>query len=345
MNFPTMRAFYPDDFIAALKALGPYDWMRFYNNPSRREVGFDLHIPSDPNLGSHKKIIEFFEHLWSGGDLQHLLHFFAISKLLASGPKLLSPTVEQCQALENVEVALSLAEYEQPFPAILVELPTEYCQSLRLQHGVDAARFVLVFHHRDSQCLYVAPQKKFSEVSTYCIISACRHRTSIEDALRNKEEEDGADLRVSEAIIRVAINFALLLTRYGVRECGPVNAKAVERQQRNTARSNTRKAERAKRLLNSTIYRIEFAQEVVFYNRERNSQGTTANGSRMMPPHWRRGHFRRVAHGSGRRGRRLVFIPPVLINSDCFRGDLANTAYSARSPKLLGVEGIPRKPR
>ena len=58
------------------------------------------------------------------------LYFYGMSKALASGPKVLRPTYEQCVALANCEANLSFAEfYEQPYPVVIIDLPQQWRQS------------------------------------------------------------------------------------------------------------------------------------------------------------------------------------------------------------------------
>lgn len=51
-----------------------------------------------------------------------------------------------------------------------------------------------------------------------------------------------------------------------------------------------------------------------------------------VAPHWRRGHSRMQAHGTGHQQRKLIFIAPVLIHADQLQGDVpAPKTYRAGS--------------
>lgn len=51
-----------------------------------------------------------------------------------------------------------------------------------------------------------------------------------------------------------------------------------------------------------------------------------------LAPHWRRGHFRMQAYGTGKQQRKLIFIAPVLIHADQLQGDVpVPKAYRAGS--------------
>ena len=57
------------------------------------------------------------------------------------------------------------------------------------------------------------------------------------------------------------------------------------------------------------------------------SQGdVTTPSSRELLPHWRRGHWRRQAHGAGNLDRRLIWIRPVLVRRDR-GGDVEGHVY------------------
>ena len=69
-------------------------------------------------------------------------------------------------------------------------------------------------------------------------------------------------------IQRVALNFGLLMTYYGVRDRGPVDPQSHATHLRNARRKNQDKADRARHLLDAEINVIEFKQDVVVYDRE-----------------------------------------------------------------------------
>jgi hypothetical protein len=128
-------------------------------------------------------------------------------------------------------------------------------------------------------------------------------------------------------LYRVAINFGLLLTRYGAKDCGPVDPQGCAEQRRRAQRRKGHKARRARELLDAAMHRIDFQQNVVFYESVRPPAASPDAEGSTKRPHWRRGHFRRQACGPGRTERRLVFVRPCFINAAHFHGDRAETEY------------------
>ncbi len=128
----------------------------------------------------------------------------------------------------------------------------------------------------------------------------------------------------------VGINFGLLLTQYGVKRTGPLNPKAFAKQSQNAKWCKGRKAERARKLLANVIEGIDFAQDVILYDRVGQSVSECGDGA-AKKPHWRRGHYRRQCVGKGRTMSKLVFIKPMFIGADSFEGDLADTSYSIQA--------------
>src|ERR1700738_992588 len=51
---------------------------------------------------------------------------FVMSRTLAEGPKVFTFDALTCEALENFDLSLSTADYLQPFPTIVIELPADY---------------------------------------------------------------------------------------------------------------------------------------------------------------------------------------------------------------------------
>ena len=254
----------------------------------------------------------------------HLFELYTYSKALAEGPKLLCPTAEQCEALEHVDVNISFDDYVQPFPTFLLELPEAYRRRLTDRFGFECPQLVVT--HHDSRTKYILSFRSAcpSGESTFHIMSP--RWNTVEEALRFSEDE-GNDLAQSEVIQRVALNFGLLMTYYGVRDRGPVDPQSHATHLRNARRKNQGKGERARRLLDAEINVIEFKQDVVVYDRSETQRTDSEGDGSVKRTHWRRGHFRRQVCGHARSARRLIFIKPILVNAHRFQGDVADTEY------------------
>ncbi|MCR9209036.1 MAG: hypothetical protein NXI28_12455 [bacterium] len=332
MTAPTMRTLVPKEFITPLKFLGQFDWLKWEPNaawpPSSR---IELHLPDDPKLSEFPTFIQHLDFI-AHADRAALFRLYAVSKTLVSGPKVLVPSAEHCEALKHIDVNVPHAEYEQPFPSIIIELPPEFRKSMTQDFGWPCPRFVLLYHDKSTGYLLSFCDQGSSGVGTMNIISPRPQFKTIEDSLRFDSDEDGPDLRQGEVLQRVACNFGLLLTNYGARECGPFDPKSHAKQVRRSRSRNHQKARRAKALLDASMERIEFRQDVVFFDiKEPSPPNPEASGSTKCT-HWRRGHFRKQPCGAGRSQRKFVFIRPCLINGSQFQGDLSDTEYRIHSP-------------
>ena len=314
--------------IPVLKALGKYRWVRWHSaNTDPPSTAFEIRIPD-----AIWELVEFEKQLEAieGLDPSICLNLFAKSKLIAEGPKVLRPTTDQCEALEHVDVNLSFDEYEQPFPVFLVEIPEDYRRHIAERFGHPCPRLVMLFHDRATQYIIPSCENGTGEPMTMTILSPRTKWKSIEDALQFCPVTDGADIRLGKVLYRIAMNFGLLLTRYGVRDCGPVDPAAYAKQQEIARRKKGHKADRARRLLENTVTRIDFEQDVIFFDNQSSGAMSTGIGAAKRP-HWRRGHFRRQRFGEGHSKRQLIFIRPCFVNSETFDRDLADTQYAIRA--------------
>lgn len=339
MATPTMRTLLPRDFIAPLKALGKHDWLTWQSRTTGPpSSGVTFQIPDDPSLEEHEDFI-FKLQFGLRGDGPNALRMFAISKTLASGPKLLRPTTQQCEALRHVDVNVSLSEYQQPFPAFLVEIPNEFRRRLTEEFAWQCPPFVLNYFDEKTRYLLSYCEHGISQPTTGNIISPRKQFQTIEQALRFRRDDNGPDLQQGGVLQRIACNFGLMLTRFGVREAGPPDPKSHARNKRQLRSPNFRKARRAQAFTDASFNQIEFEQDVVFCSDDRSSNGPSNPSGRQNRTHWRRGHFRRQRCGAGLEQTKLVFIRPCLINPEHFDGDLADTEYriSARDVSRGGA--------
>jgi hypothetical protein len=54
------------------------------------------------------------------------IDLWLMAEVVNGGPKIFRPTLEQCLALEQIAPRVPLADYVQPYAAMIVELPEEY---------------------------------------------------------------------------------------------------------------------------------------------------------------------------------------------------------------------------
>ncbi len=65
---------------------------------------------------------------------------YAMSRTLAEGPKVFAFDALTCEALENFDLSVSTADYLQPFPSVVIELPDDYTRKRVVPFGPASTR-------------------------------------------------------------------------------------------------------------------------------------------------------------------------------------------------------------
>lgn len=262
--------------------------------------------------------------------------FATLAEMAANGPKVFRPTLEQCEAMEHVEIKLPLNEYRQPFRAMAIQFPEEYRKSLADRTG-----------GRDRIPLFILTQFWDGQNGDTSFFSGCsfnlgdvmgnsrdvvdetyffsyRPGTTIEDWLQRHIGEKSAGSAISEAMTRVAMNLMLLLTQYPT-TLAPSAPAALNR-----ARANVKMAGpigTANRIEAAThVHTIRLAQDIIVRETRTGPRIAGEPTGREMPPHWRKGHWRNQHYGTGNAQTKRMFIRPLFIRSDAFTGDLGQTS-------------------
>jgi hypothetical protein len=264
---------------------------------------------------------------------------FVMSRTLAEGPKLFTfADTLICEALENFDLNLSTADYMQPFPSVVIELPADYTKNrvVPFDAGSHAPDFVVVRHEPDAGCVMVAMHLTSHQVMTRLLKldPSWTMEQMWEKGARTWDAKDSLDMTPEEkalgsALTKLALNVCLMATAYGVRCLGPANPSHHERLKRyaKLARKRGREQlEKAEMDLRLMPVRYAFAQEITLFHREPVTQPhANGEGGWTVSPHWRRGHWRSQPCGPGRSERRRVAIPSVQVNGHLFAGSPADT--------------------
>jgi hypothetical protein len=253
---------------------------------------------------------------WLAKYIKNGCDFFAMhaeSIWLADGPKCFKPTPDQCAALENVEVRLTLDDYRQPYPAILIELPASYAPF----YGVIVCRKADMLN-----CVLRSPRAEHDIVTT---VGVSNRGEPIEKSLMRFDPDCCDDSKAAARALRVAVNSCLALANWPhtARLMYPKEHEADEHFARHAKNEESRR--RAQQRLSLAVQSLAFNQEIAFHHVEGGADPSIPTG-RQVATHWRRGHWARVACGVGRSERRLTFRKAVLVRADLFAGDPANTA-------------------
>jgi hypothetical protein len=282
--------------------------MSFHPAPSPFEVSVQVH----PLLGLHMQAKQ--EATGNGDDTPMLA---AVGRAIQTGPKLFRPTARECEPLEQVEVGLTAAEIALPFPVCVVEFPSDYAADRIIPSPTDAEPirpgFVVAVQENGVLTVNVVlPETRGGIVCDFLYLPV--NESTVEEVLRRAGDRGAA----FAPFVRVALNF-LLLAAGGNRLVGPVDPAQArtlrERIKRARKERNKDKLEELRTRLRRLPSVFTLAQEVSLFDREQPTADPNpeADGT-PKTPHWRKGHWRRVAVGVGRTGRKPVFIKPVLVN-------------------------------
>jgi hypothetical protein len=229
--------------------------------------------------------------------IAHCFHFCA--EIRRSGVKVFRPSLQQCVALEHVAIDLKLAEYRQPYPAIIVEYPHDYAAMRQIKFP-----FSICYHGNEMLMVW----RRHDELMDDTLVSSIKDRT-IEDALGTRLEGSFCELPCKEAT-RAAINCCLILSNYPIETHNLLRADLV-RANRERARRDGRHYLPPQEL--TLIQHIDFHEES---SEPEHPTGLQLGDSRhRSKAHWRKGHWRRQPVGPGRQQMKLIFIKPILVNA------------------------------
>lgn len=311
----------PAEFIPALTWLGKQDWLKYeaIANGRTKIISKQFYCPlNNPQLAQQLAAIASCEP-------NRLFTINAISKALADGPKVLCPTVEQCLAMEHVDINVPFANYQQPYPVVFVDLPGSYRTSLFQRFGIHSPKYIVA--HHDTKTGYVLVSALSVGHNDISAIMPPRHEyPTIEDALKTSIDT-GSDIDLASHVQRIALNLCLLMTHYGVEEVCRSNQGLKKKLLKASQHRRQSKSALAKSQLAVLPTVIRFKQEISFSSEKISGDQSTAvtNDGTPKKPHWRRGHFRLQRIGEGKTETKMTFIKPVLINAHLFVGDVKDT--------------------
>jgi len=248
-----------------------------------------------------------------------------MSRTLAEGPKVFTFDALTCEALENFDLSISTADYQQPFPSVVIELPPDYSRKrvVPFDAGQHSPDFVTVRHEPAAHCVMVTMHMTSHQVLTRLLkldpawtVEEMWHKGQRSWDAKDSLEMTPEEKALGSVLSKMALNVCLLATAYGVRCLGPANPSHYERLKRQVkvaAKKGGEQQERAERELRTAAVRYAFAQEITLFQRE-TAEGDSGRGGWTVTPHWRRGHWRWQPCGPGRSERRRIAIPSVLVN-------------------------------
>jgi hypothetical protein len=216
---------------------------------------------------------------------------YAMSRMLAEGPKVFAFDALTCEALENFDLTVSTTDYLQPFPSVVIELPDDYARKrvVPFEAGKHSPDFLMVRHEPDAGCVLLAMHLTSHQVLTRLLKldPAWTLEETWEKGKRAWGDTDTLGMTPEEtalgsALSKLALNVRLMATAYGIRCLGPANPSHHERLKRYAKLAGKRgreQQERAEAELRTAPVRYAFAQEVTLYRREPGEVRTEASGT------------------------------------------------------------------
>ena len=282
--------------------------MTFHPAPPPFEARVEAHLL----LGVQMQVKEV---LTGGGDDTPL--YAAVGRAILAGPKLFRPTARECEPLEQVEVGLTAADIRLPFPVCVVEFPPNYAADRIIPSPTDAEPvrpgFVVAVQENGVLTVnIVLPETRGGGVYDFLYLAV--NESTVEEVL-GRVGGRGAGFA---PFVRVALNF-LMLAVGGHRLVGPANPAQAKTLRERIKRAKKERQKDKYEELRTRLRRLPsvftLAQEVKLFDREPPpaDPNPDADGT-PKTPHWRKGHWRRVAVGVGRTERKPVYIKPVLVN-------------------------------
>lgn len=262
---------------------------------------------------------------------------YIMGRLLGNGMHVLCPDAATLEALENFDIPLTAAEYHQPYPTLVIEVPAGYERVVadlvtvgprgQRHSRPTAARFVVLDWHPAERLILHATVVSPAAPAVAEVINLGDRTIAAALAL----DVDSHPTRIDAArLLRAACNLALLATQARLRDLpGSENHRdRVARRLEKARRRGDAGLVATNEIELATIpYRHAVTQDLPLVRVTHSTDADAPRDAtgRLMPPHWRRGHWRRQRVGAGRQETRLVAIPAVLVNADLLTGDRAAT--------------------
>ncbi len=319
----------PKSQSRALAWLGRHDWLKLTPKVGR-EIGIgvlfpeqDDRIPKD-DYNRMKYAVDFCK---ASNIMTEVIWTWSLSKMYASGPKLFRPTLEQCEAMSQVELQIPFSEYAQPYPTIIYEYPKEFCEVMAANLGCIRFPSVALCHQSETGFIHVS--SLFSQGDAITALLPPREGETIEEVLvlrpTGQTDHNEAEFTLGETLHRIALNFSLMMTHYRVVD-KPLNKDAWRKHREMAKDKDNEKRDKGKRLASQDIRLIAFEQHIAMYDeRVERASGPHEVTGRHVRPHWRKGHWRMQPHGPGNSLRKRLLIKSLMVKKELFVGDMVDT--------------------
>lgn len=237
---------------------------------------------------------------------------YSLFKAYEKGLKVFKINNLDFNALEQMNLSLTMEDYNQPYVCMVIVPPKEYRDNkINRQKKIS---FVTIIHELNFLIITA-----FYENNTTNTTVIQEKRKLLEDCFHPDYVHKGWDstqdrlIEADEAqylrdIVKSCLNAILIIDEIGQKGLKKTERKGQIKGQRETI--------------------FEFNQTVKLFDQynEYNVNQHEHGGGWTVTPHWRRGHWRIQHFGVGNKEKKRVRIKPVLVNKEFFGGDLSKTS-------------------
>lgn len=334
----------PKDDWRAFAWLGRHNWLKLTPHPTERGIAVDYDLPKNDGrlpTAAYRKLMTTLGFFKGASIHTEAVWMWTLGRLMHTGVKMFRPTVRQCEAMCEVEINMPLSEYAQPYPVIVYEYPEDFCKEMAAKLGCNRFPSFTVCSH-DHEQNFVQVASMFAQGDTVTTLIPYREGQTVEEVLTSVDPRlppGDPEFKLGELLQRIALNFSLMMTHHKVVD-EPQSRENTRRWRELQKSKDPDKREKGRLLGLQDIRVIRFEQNIKFYDEEteRKARPQGEPTGRMMPPHWRKGHWLMQAHGPGRTLRKRQLRKPVFIHPELFLGDITDTkvVYEGRDRKPAG---------
>lgn len=337
-----MTEFVPPAMLKPLAWLGKREWIKFSRHQDRLVISTDSDIDKKVGLNERnrypadhwKKVHGLLDAPYPSD--KELLFTYALSRALATGPKMFRPKPLQCTGFENTSVDIPFSQYAQPYETLLIQFPDDYIASKVAAGWSRCPKYVICWYNHTLGIIMVGCQ--FATMADRIVgILTLDDQQTIESLLSEPVyfEADGTtatdaeDFEVAQAFERIAVNLNLLMM-YGDRKhtVTPLNKGVWDRYRE--LKKRYEKQRNKKGLENLRDYGVGLIDEVRFDGLDQTigfkvclvpeGAAIEGGGTHASPkPHWRRGHWCQQPCGPRSSLRKPVLRQPVFVIGKAYK--------------------------
>jgi len=289
--------------------------------------------------------------------INRLMDLYLRSRI-AVGPRIVEATDNNLdrlnfEALENIDLNITVPDIELPFPTLVITLPETYSENKQCYDISQVNRLhkpVLAIIDKPHHNLVIfgiylfrtgdAVPHDSPQVFTFPLFNAKSNpEETIEEMLViGKDRIYKRSLRVSDVewnnvidTTRAVVNLCSLMMgdERIIRKIGAPNPSHKDRLIDRIKRKVRIEQNQEELDWIPEIWRIEQHVRLFHYQNEKSESESEKTG-KILKPHWRRGHRRRQHYGPENSLTKIILVKPVLVNSKYFKGGPEDATYHGR---------------